>query len=114
VLNYYGRTGTFSNYNLPAGFVWTTNYGNSAFSLIVGSIVPAQLTGAVATQGGTNFTFSFGAVPGQIYQIQYTTNLAPANWIDLGGPIQATNSVLSISDAINRNPQLFYRAVLLQ
>jgi hypothetical protein len=77
VLNYYGRTGTFSNYNLPAGFVWTTNYGNSAFSLIVGSIVPAQLTGAVATQGGTNFTFSFGAVPGQIYQIQYTTNLAP-------------------------------------
>ena len=114
VLNYNGRAGTFSNYNLPAGFVWTTNYGNSTFSLIVGSIVPAQLTGAVTTQGGTNFTFSFGAVPGQIYQIQFTTSLAPANWINLGGPVQATTSSLTISDAINRNPQLFYRAVLLR
>ena len=50
-------------------------------------------------------------MPGQTYQIQYTTNLAPANWIDLGAPINATSNTVTVSDTI-LNPQIFYRAVL--
>jgi len=111
VVSYNSRTGTFANYNLPAGLVWTNNYGSTVFSLLVTSIVPARLSGVARTQNGHNFSFTFGAVPGQIYQIQYTTNLAPANWINLGGPINAASNSVTVSDNIH-NPQLFYRAIL--
>jgi len=109
VVSYGSQTGTFANYNLPAGLAWATNYGNTAFSLLVTAILPAQLSGVRTTQNGSAITFNFGAVPGQTYQIQYTTNLAPADWINLGSTINATNSSITVSDTI-RNPQLFYRA----
>jgi hypothetical protein len=114
VVTYASRTGTFGSLNLPAGLNWTNTYGPSAFALTVASVKPAQLSANSATANGNTFSFTFGTVPGQIYQIQYTTNLVPANWINLGGPVQSTNSALTISDSINRNPQLFYRAVLQQ
>jgi hypothetical protein len=110
VVSYGSHTGTFTNYNLPAGLAWATNYGNTAFTLLVTSVLPAQLSGVGLTQNGGTFSFNFGAVPGQTYQVQYTTNLAPANWINLGSTISATNSTISVSDTV-RNPQLFYRAV---
>jgi hypothetical protein len=111
VLAYNSRTGNFASYNLPAGLVWTNNYGNSAFSLLVTTVLPAKLSGAAVAQNGSTFSFNFGAVPGQNYQIQYTTNLAPANWVNLGGTITASNSTVTVSNTI-QNPQLFYRAVL--
>jgi hypothetical protein len=111
VLSYNSRIGAFANYNLPAGLVWTNNYGNTVFSLLVTSVVPVQLSEAATKQNGTIFSFTFVAVPGQIYQIQYTTNLAPANWLNLDGPINATTNTVTVSDTI-QNSQLFYRAVL--
>ena len=110
VVSYGSHTGTFANYILPAGLAWATNYGNTAFSLLVTAVLPAQLSGVGLTQNGSTFSFNFGVVPGQTYQVQYTTNLAPADWINLGNTINATNSTISVSDTI-RNPQLFYRAV---
>jgi len=110
VVSYGSHTGTFANYNLPAGLAWATNYGNTSFSLLVTAVLPAQLSGVRMTQNGSAITFNFGAVPGQTYQVQYTTNLAPADWINLGSTINATNSSITVSDTI-RSPQLFYRAV---
>lgn len=112
VVTYFGETGAFTNLSLPAGFVWTNNYGGSAFTLSVATVEPPQVTSAPAVQNG-NFSFSFSAVPGQTYQIEDTTNLVPSNWVDVGAPIYVTNtSPITVSNLISVNPQLFYRLVL--
>jgi len=45
--------------------------------------------------------------------LQYTTNLAPANWLNLGDTVTATNDTMTASEAIGQNPQRFYRLVLV-
>jgi hypothetical protein len=115
VLTYGSATGTFTNYNLPnlPGLIWQTNYGSTAFTLSVTNIAPSSFTPTAITASGGTFSFSFGTVAGQIYQIQSTTNLAPANWIT-NLTFQATNSSITFSNLINGSPQLFYRTVLQQ
>jgi hypothetical protein len=66
----------------------------------------------VAGQSGGLFTFTWSATPGQMYQIQYLTNLSQTNWTAFGGTITATNSALTASDSIT-NLQRFYRVVPL-
>jgi hypothetical protein len=61
---------------------------------------------------GNNFVFTWTTAPNLPYQIQSTTSLTPANWMNLGGPITATNSTMSASLAIT-NVQQFYRVLLL-
>jgi hypothetical protein len=65
-----------------------------------------------AQQLGNVFTFTWTATPNVVYQIQSTTNLAAANWVNLGGLIPATNSTMSASQPAS-NSQQFYRVVLL-
>ena len=50
---------------------------------------------------------------GQNYQVQFRTNLLQTNWVNLGGPILATNTIMSASDAAGAPPQRFYHIVLL-
>jgi uncharacterized repeat protein (TIGR03803 family) len=65
-------------------------------------------------QGGGMLTFTWSTVPAQLYQVQSTTNLASADWINIGGVIIATNTSLSESYAIGSPSQQFYRVLLLQ
>lgn len=63
-------------------------------------------------QSGNLFVFTWSAAATQMYQVQFTTNLAQNAWTDLGSPIAATNSTASAFDAMS-NSQKFYRVVLL-
>jgi len=47
------------------------------------------------------------------YQVQFKTNLAQANWNNLGSPLAATNTALQISNSPATDPRRFYRVVLL-
>jgi hypothetical protein len=64
-----------------------------------------------AAQNGSVVAFSWLTTPGVDYQVQYTTNLTPANWTNLGAVIVATNSVTTASDNLGPDPQRFYRIV---
>jgi hypothetical protein len=64
-------------------------------------------------QIGNSFTFTWSTSTNYLYQIQATTNLAPANWTNIGGPITASNSTATNSQTIGVNSQHFYRIVLL-
>jgi subtilase family serine protease len=59
-------------------------------------------------------TLTWRTVTNLIYQVQYNTNLFQTNWIDLGGPIVATNNTLTISDsnAISSSACRFYRVLV--
>ncbi len=78
---------------------------------VPGAATPPAFEAVTKTNG--MFGFSWGAVTGRVYQLQYKTNLIQTNWIDLGGSIMATNATMSAVDAEASDPQRFYRIVLL-
>jgi uncharacterized repeat protein (TIGR03803 family) len=89
-------------------------------------LAPPQIQTVTLTDGAISFSWS--AVVGQFYLVQYTTNLPQTNWTTLGGAITATNSsvtipepfgtitatntIMTISEPIGANSQQFYRIVL--
>ena len=114
LLSYGSETGTFNALNLPhlsGGLVWQTNYGTVAFTLSVSNPPPPKLSSMTLLNGGT-ISFGWNGVAGQTYQVQCTTNLAPANWINLGNSMPGTNGMMTASDVIGLDSQRFYRLVV--
>lgn len=73
--------------------------------------MPAVFRTLALTNGGATFTWS--AVAGQTYQVQYSTNLTTTNWTILGKNIIPTNGVITTTDSTAAGfPQRFYRVVL--
>ena len=70
---------------------------------------PPVIQTVVQTNGAISFTWN--TVARFSYQLQYTTNLSEANWINLGGTNIASGSILSASDVIGSNSQRFYRVM---
>ncbi len=68
---------------------------------------PPVLQSLTQTHQTLNITWS--AIPGKQYQVQYTTNLSPANWQNLGSPVTAINTTATASDSIGPDSQRFYR-----
>ena len=83
---------------------------SSIATLTVGMPAP-NLLRVAATNGYLSFTWA--AVSNQTYQVQYTTDLNPPNWLDLGSPVTATKSTASASDLIGPDQRRFYRVALL-
>jgi hypothetical protein len=91
-----------------------THGKNIPYSMFVSGVrayVPLILELLTPSVQGSSFSFSWSSVSGQTYRVQYSTDLHAGNWTNLGAPITATNSTLSISGAIT-NTQQFYRVVL--
>jgi len=110
-----------TQFTLPAGLP------PGSYSLVVSangnSSIPVSFTNpstlqlpvlfqSVAQSGGT-ITFTWPALAGLGYQVQYKTNLAQPNWTNLGSAITATSNTASASDAIGPDPNRFYRLLLL-
>ena len=78
---------------------------------LTGTPLPAfQLLSA----SGNGLAFSWNAVPGSVYQLQYNTNLLQTNWINLGGALTAADTTLSVTNLMGPDPQRFYRLQVLQ
>ena len=73
--------------------------------------MPAVFKAITLTDGAPTLTWS--AVAGQAYQLQYTTNLAPANWNSFSKPVVAVGGTMTKTDYDAANsPQRYYRVVL--
>ena len=78
------------------------------------SVMPIPLPSfqsAVRANGAINLTWN--TMAGLAYQLQYTTNVASANWINLGGPTNATVGTMSASDVIGPGSMRYYRVALV-
>ncbi len=53
--------------------------------------------------------FTWNSLAGLAYQVQYSTNLAGAGWLNLGGSITATNYTASTNFSIGPDIRRFYR-----
>jgi hypothetical protein len=86
-----------------------TSYGND--QTFITDTLPLAVQAVTQTNGTIVFTWSSRI--GNVYQLQYKTDLSSTNWIDLGGPITATDVSVSVSDVIGSDAQRFYRIELL-
>jgi hypothetical protein len=86
------------------------NATNCSVLVIVSCLPPAFQT---VSQADGLITFSWNAITGRVYQLQYQTDLVQTGWTDMGAPVTAADSTLSASDAIAPDPQRFYRVVLM-
>jgi len=75
-------------------------------------LVPVPVFQSVTKTNGT-LNFTWNALTGLVYQVQYKTNLLQTNWINLGAVIIATNSTATATNVIGPDPRRFYRLQLL-
>lgn len=108
--------------NLTIADVTTTNagtytvavansYGSVTSAVATLTVVTPPLAFQSASVSNNAIVFSWSAVPGMNYQLQYTTDLTSDDWIDLGPSQTATNGAVSGSDALTNDQQRFYRIV---
>jgi hypothetical protein len=74
--------------------------------------VPVPVFQALTKTNGT-LNFTWNALTGLVYQVQYKTNLSQNGWINLGAVITATNVTATATNLIGPDPQRFYRLQLL-
>jgi hypothetical protein len=78
------------------------------------SVVPVPLpTVQSIKRAGQTVDMSWNSLLGLAYQVQSTTNLLHAQWVDLGSPITADGSTVTTSETIAAGIEQFYRVVLL-
>jgi hypothetical protein len=80
------------------------------------SVTPIPVTTfqpATLTQTNNDFKFTWNAITGLVYQVQFKTNLLQTNWTVLIN-IAATNTAMTFVDTnpITGSPQKFYRLLL--
>ena len=92
-------------------FGTTTAGGAGGYGTTYRFVIPPAFQTITPTNGG--FAFTWSAMPKQICQLQYNTNLTSPNWLDVGSPIIATNASVFASDSAATNSQGFYRIRLL-
>jgi hypothetical protein len=66
-----------------------------------------------AIQAGDAISLSWSASAGLKYQVQYATNLAQAQWFNLGNAAVCTNATAVLSTSIGPDQTRFYRVLLL-
>ena len=73
---------------------------------------PAPAFQAVTLTNST-LSLTWTTEAGNVYQLQYNSDLDSTNWINLGSALTATATVLTFADSISNGPQRFYRLALL-
>jgi hypothetical protein len=66
-----------------------------------------------AQESGTNVVLTWPGLVGQMYQVQYKTNLTDAAWLPLNSPTQGTGTSLSLTNNLGGAPQRFFRLAIL-
>jgi uncharacterized repeat protein (TIGR03803 family) len=62
-------------------------------------------------QAGNTVLITWSSIAGQSYQVQYNSNLASTNWINVTPQITATTNTTMISDTNTPSQQSYYRIV---
>lgn len=80
-------------------------------SFVVVVVDAPAIVGHFATNGSV--TVTWGAIPGQVYRVEYKNSLLDAEWIALPGDVTATGPTAMKIDATGFFAQRFYRITVL-
>jgi uncharacterized repeat protein (TIGR03803 family) len=85
--------------------------GGTVFRLSV--VAPPAPAFQAVTLTNSTLSLTWTTEAGNVYQLQYNSDLDSTNWINLGSALTATGTALTFADSISNGPQRFYRLVLL-
>jgi hypothetical protein len=91
------------------GFV---NDGSSWFVQTTASTAASTPVFQSASVSNGVLTIALAVEPGQSLQVQYKNDLSQPTWTNLGVPVTATNSSLTISDTTIADSKRFYRVFI--
>lgn len=91
----------------------TQSGGAKAVGTVYSLNVPMAPVFRSVTQSGGIFSFTWTAVAGRVYQVQFISDLTQTNWTNFGGVLNATNGIMGGSTAIGSNTSRFYQIQLL-
>jgi hypothetical protein len=113
-----GAWATYSNvsvaYNFPAGkssisVALNPALGNGNYlNLDSLTLTDLKITNFTVAAGGA-IQLTWDSVPGQIYQVQYTSQFPGGAWNNLGSLITATNATTTATDSMGGNLSRYYR-----
>jgi len=86
-------------------------FGRGAIFRLTITTDPPTIT--VGHQPGGRLELAWNAVAGREYQLQSNAGFDPANWVNRGLPIPATNAIATAIVSIGSEGQQFYRVVQL-
>jgi hypothetical protein len=65
-----------------------------------------------ARQSGGQFTFSWTAPAGQMYQVEYKDDLSAASWIPVGNPLTGSGATLTFTNSLALSQRFFHLRIL--
>jgi hypothetical protein len=91
----------------------TLSASNYVFNFTDGTltVVDVPQINSVALNGN-QFVLSCPTLANENYQLQFTTNLVPAAWIPLNGPVAGTGASIILSNSLPALPQGFFRLLI--
>ena len=108
----YGNARLFSG-GLDDVAVFNTALSSNQVRLLYSAAFATPPVFTSVNRTGNTLNLSWSALSGRTYQVQYLTNLAQSNWINLGGTVVATNSIVTTTDSPEPDHQRFYRVSLM-
>jgi uncharacterized repeat protein (TIGR03803 family) len=111
-----GYSGTSLMQASDGSFYGTTSYGGTygGGNIFRLSIVPVPIIQSAYPSGDGIFTFTWNAVAGQHYRVQYTTDVTLTTdfWHNYEN-VTATSNIATASDSIGPDEERFYRVIAL-
>jgi hypothetical protein len=101
-------TASTANTSLQFGFR-NDNDGFGLDDITVQLLPTAPPDLQIALQPDGTILLTWSAVPGQVYQVQFTDDLLSSQWSNLGDSTTATSSAMSISTSTVASSQRFFR-----
>ena len=99
-----------------SGDTTTLQFGNinqGFFCLDAVSVVPVPVPALQGLVQDGSVVLSWTSLSGLSYQVQYSSNLFPADWNNLGGSVTATGNTTLVNEGLASGTGMFYRVVLL-
>ncbi len=121
LFSFNGTNGAYPRAGLVQGadgsFYGTTTYGGTndngtVFRLTVTALPTAPVFQSIVPTGGT-VTLTWSAEVGQKYQMLCRTNLEQPSWVNVGGVVTATNTIMTTVDNVGTDRGRFYRVELI-
>ena len=80
------------------------------YNLAITPVPPVLQVAAITSR---TVTLQWVSTPGRSYQLESTTNLSSASWINEGTPFTGTGGVLTNTIPVGADPTKFFRLLLL-
>lgn len=106
---------TSVSFSMPGHYTLLVSADDAVHAVAYDAVVVDVVFAIEPRRSGNDCRLQFPTVSGHIYQVEWSTDMAPGSWNVLAGPLAGTGGVLEVIDSnVLGNARRFYRAVVIQ